>query len=88
MQVALYVRLLRGQVLTTLLESHLNVYEHFFREHTYGLAKQDFPQVVSGGATDRGSVQLIVTSLLLVGLYAVFRSRTANVVDLGHDRGR
>jgi STE24 endopeptidase len=59
-------------LLTTLLEFPLNVYEHFFREHAYGLATQTF------GPWFREQlialvVQLIVTSLLLVGLYAVFR---------------
>jgi STE24 endopeptidase len=50
----------------------LHVYEHFFREHAYNMATQNF------GPWFREqlmmiAVNLIITSLLLVGLYAVFR---------------
>ena len=59
-------------LLTTLLEFPLNVYEHFFREHAYGLATQNFGQWFREQLIAL-VVQLIVTSLSLVGLYAVFR---------------
>lgn len=50
----------------------LNVYERFFREHAYGMATQNFGQWFSEQLVMVG-VDLIVTSLLLIGLYAVFR---------------
>ena len=50
----------------------LNVYEHFVREHAYGMATQNFAQWFSEQMVMVG-VNLVVTSLLLVGLYAVFR---------------
>jgi STE24 endopeptidase len=50
----------------------LNVYERFFREHAYGMATQNFSQWF-GEQMMMVFVDLIVTSLLLVGLYAVFR---------------
>ena len=50
----------------------LHVYEHFFREHAYGMATQNFRQWI-GEQMKFIAVNLIVTSLLLVGLYAVFR---------------
>src|SRR5256714_7239415 len=50
----------------------LHVYEHFFREHAYGMATQNFGQWI-GEQMKFIVVNLIVTSLLLVGLYAVFR---------------
>ncbi|HZE58534.1 MAG TPA: M48 family metallopeptidase [Chthoniobacterales bacterium] len=50
----------------------LHVYEHFFREHAYGMATQNFRQWI-GEQMKFIVVNLIVTSLLLVGLYAVFR---------------
>jgi len=50
----------------------LHVYEHFFREHAYGMATQNFSQWFSEQLM-MILVNLIVTSLLLVGLYAVFR---------------
>jgi STE24 endopeptidase len=55
----------------------LNVYEHFFREHAYGMATQNFGQWFREQLI-YVVVDLIVTSLLLIGLYAVFRraSRT------------
>jgi Zn-dependent protease with chaperone function len=50
----------------------LNVYEHFFREHQYGLATQSFPawfqeQVIGLGIT------IIGGTIFLIVLYAVFR---------------
>ena len=59
-------------LLTTLLAFPLTAYEHFFREHAYGLATQNFSQWFREQLIAL-VVQLIVTSLLLVGLYAVFR---------------
>jgi len=50
----------------------LHVYENFFREHAYGMATQNFGQWF-GEQVKFVIVNLIVTSLLLVGLYAVFR---------------
>lgn len=50
----------------------LHVYENFFREHAYGMATQNFVQWF-GEQIKFVAVNLIVTSLLLVGLYAVFR---------------
>ena len=50
----------------------LNVYEHFFREHQYGLATQNFPawfreQLIGLGIT------LIGGTIFFIVLYAVFR---------------
>src|SRR6476661_754321 len=50
----------------------LNVYEHFFREHQYGLATQSFPawfreQLIGLGITFIGG------TIFLIVLYAVFR---------------
>jgi STE24 endopeptidase len=59
-------------LLTSLLAFPLNVYEHFFREHAYGLATQNFAQWFSEQMIAL-VVTLIVTGLVLVGLYAVFR---------------
>ncbi len=50
----------------------LNVYENFFREHAYGLATQNFAQWF-GEQMMMMAVNLIVTSVVLIGLYAVFR---------------
>jgi Zn-dependent protease with chaperone function len=55
-----------------LLTFPLNIYEHFFREHQYGLATQNFPewfreQLIGFGIT------LIGGTIFLVVLYAVFR---------------
>jgi STE24 endopeptidase len=50
----------------------LHVYEQFFREHAYNMATQTFSQWF-GEQLVMIVVDLIVTSLLLVGLYAVFR---------------
>jgi STE24 endopeptidase len=70
LQVVLYaVPLL---LLLYLLDFPLNVYEHFYREHAYGMATQNFSQWF-GEQMMMVVVNLIVTSLLLIGLYAVFR---------------
>ena len=50
----------------------LNIYEHFFREHQYGLATQSFPawfreQLIGLGITLMGG------TIFLIVLYAVFR---------------
>jgi STE24 endopeptidase len=50
----------------------LHYYENFVREHAYGMANQNFGQWV-GEQSKFVVIDLIVTSLLLVGLYAVFR---------------
>jgi STE24 endopeptidase len=50
----------------------LHVYENFFREHTYGMATQNFSQWMAEQMKFI-VVNLIVTSLVLIGLYAVFR---------------
>jgi STE24 endopeptidase len=59
-------------VIVYLLSFPLNLYEHFYREHQYGLATQSFPpwfreQLIGLGVT------LIAGTLLLIVLYAVFR---------------
>src|SRR6266699_3498230 len=60
-------------VIVSLLSFPLNLYEHFFREHHYGLATQSFlpwfrEQLIGLGLT------LIAGTLVLIVLYAVFRS--------------
>jgi STE24 endopeptidase len=59
-------------LVSSLLEFPLSVYQHFFREHAYGLATQNFGQWFREQMIGL-MVGLIVTSILLVGLYAVFR---------------
>jgi STE24 endopeptidase len=59
-------------VIVYLLSFPLNLYEHFYREHQYGLATQSFmpwfrEQLIGLGVT------LIGATLLLIVLYAVFR---------------
>jgi STE24 endopeptidase len=59
-------------LLVYVLSFPLNVYEHFFREHQYGLATQSFPawfreQFIGLGIT------LIGGTILFIVLYAVFR---------------
>jgi len=59
-------------LLAFLLSFPLNVYEHFFREHQYGLATQNFPawfreQLIGLGIT------LIGGTIFFVVLYAIFR---------------
>jgi STE24 endopeptidase len=59
-------------LLVYILSFPLNVYERFFREHAYGMATQNFGQWFSEQLV-MVIVDLIVTILLLIGLYAVFR---------------
>ena len=59
-------------LLVYVLSFPLNVYEHFVREHQYGLATQTFPawfreQLIGLGIT------LIGSTIVLIVLYAVFR---------------
>lgn len=59
-------------LLVYVLSFPLNVYEHFFREHQYGFATQNFPawfgeQLIGLGIT------LIGGTIILIVLYAVFR---------------
>lgn len=59
-------------LLVYVLSFPLNVYEHFFREHQYGLATQTFPawfqeQLIGLGMT------IIGGTIVLIVLYAVFR---------------
>jgi STE24 endopeptidase len=64
-------------LITALVSFPLTVYEHFLREHAYGLATQDCKQWFSEQLVML-FVQLIVTSIALVIFYFVFRcaSRT------------
>src|SRR5437763_8106267 len=69
-QVALYI--VPYLLLVYVLSFPLNLYEHFYREHQYGLATQSFApwfgeQLVALGLT------LIIGTVLLIVLYAVFR---------------
>ena len=50
----------------------LNLYEHFFREHQYGLATQNFPEWFREQLIGLG-IALIGGTIFLVVLYAVFR---------------
>jgi len=70
LQVILYAILF--VLLTSLLGFPLHYYENFVREHAYGLATQNFSQWFREQLIGL-AVQLFVTSLLLVGLYSVFR---------------
>src|SRR5437763_11809133 len=70
LQVVLYAILF--VLLTSVLEIPPAVYEQYFREHTYALATQNFSQWFREQMIGLG-VGLIVTSLALVVLYAVFR---------------
>jgi Zn-dependent protease with chaperone function len=59
-------------VLVYVLTFPLNIYEHFFREHQYGLATQTFPawfqeQLIGLGVT------LVGGTIFLIVLYTVFR---------------
>src|SRR5207248_4939512 len=70
LQVTLYV--VPYLLLMYVLSFPVNLYEHFYREHQYGLATQSFApwfgeQVVALGLT------LIIGTVLLIILYAVFR---------------
>src|SRR5438034_10320513 len=71
LQVTLYV--VPYLLLMYVLSFPLNLYEHFYREHQYGLATQSFApwfreQLIALGLT------LIIATVLLIVLYAVFRS--------------
>src|SRR3954454_3270827 len=59
-------------LLTFLLGFPLHYYESFVREHAYGMATQNFGQWFVE-QVKFVVINLIITSLLLVGLYAVFR---------------
>ena len=59
-------------LLTTLLAFPLNVYQNFFREHTYQLATQNFPDWFLEQIKGLG-LELIFTPLALIALYGVFR---------------
>jgi STE24 endopeptidase len=50
----------------------LNVYQHFFREHQYGLATQNFPAWLQEQLIGLG-IALIGGTLFFIVLYAVFR---------------
>src|SRR5947207_7066030 len=70
LQVTLYI--VPYLLLVYVLSFPLNLYEHFYREHQYGLATQSFApwfgeQMVALGLT------LIIGTILLIVLYAVFR---------------
>ena len=74
-------------LLVFVLSFPLNVYEHFFREHQYGLATQSFPawfreQLIGLGIT------LIGGTIFLIVLLRCFPASTENVVDLGNRRRR
>lgn len=70
LQVVLYA--IPVLLLVELLGFPLNAYEHYFREHAYGMATQNFAQWFREQMIYL-VLNLIVTSLLLIGLYAVFR---------------
>lgn len=69
-QVALYA--IGYILLVTILTFPLDVYSGFFREHTYGLATQNFPGWM-GDQVKGLIVGLILAPILLMVLYAVFR---------------
>ena len=70
LQVVLYA--IPSLLLIFVLGFPLHYYEHFVREHAYGMATQNFGQWF-GEQVKYVIINLIVTSLLLIGLYAVFR---------------
>jgi STE24 endopeptidase len=70
LQVILYS--IPAMAIIFLLGFPLHYYEHFVREHAYGMATQNFGQWFGEQAL-MITLNLIITSLLLVGLYAVFR---------------
>jgi STE24 endopeptidase len=70
LQVVLYA--IPTLLLVFLLNFPLHYYENFVREHAYGMANQNLRQWL-GEQAKFLVVDLIVTSLLLIGLYAVFR---------------
>jgi STE24 endopeptidase len=59
-------------LLVYLLSFPLNIYEHFFREHQYGLATQTFPAWF-GEQLIGLALAFIGSTILMVVLYAVFR---------------
>ena len=59
-------------VLAWVLSFPLNAYEHFFREHQYGMATQNFAQWLREELIGLG-VTLVAGAILLIALYAVFR---------------
>jgi STE24 endopeptidase len=59
-------------LLVYVLSFPLNVYEHFFREHEYGLATQNFPEWFQEQLIGL-VITLIGGTIFLVTLYAVFR---------------
>ena len=74
-------------LLVFVLSFPLNVYEHFFREHQYGLATQSFPawfreQLIGLGIT------LIGGTIFFMRAVRCVPASTENVVDLGNRRGR
>ena len=70
LQVVLYA--IPTLLLLFILNFPLHYYENFVREHAYGMANQNFGQWIAE-QMKFVIVDLIVTSLLLMGLYAVFR---------------
>lgn len=70
LQVAFYV--LPYTILVSVLEFPLHVYEHFFREHAYGLATQTFGAWFREQMTGL-AISLVVGTLLIVLLYGIFR---------------
>lgn len=69
-QIAIYAILFL--VATTVLGFPLHYYENFLREHQYGMANQNFPSWFAEQLKAL-LIQLIVTPLFLMALYAVFR---------------
>jgi STE24 endopeptidase len=59
-------------ILAWVLSFPLNAYEHFFREHHYGMATQNFVQWFREELIGLG-VTLVAGAILLIALYAVFR---------------
>lgn len=70
LQIILYA--IPALLLIFILGFPLHYYENFVREHAYGMANQNFGQWFVE-QIKLVAVNLIVTSLLLAGLYAVFR---------------
>jgi STE24 endopeptidase len=69
-QVALYAA--PYLIIVWLLSFPINVYQNFFREHQYGMATQNFGQWF-GEQLIALAVTLVLGSILLIALYAVFR---------------
>jgi STE24 endopeptidase len=59
-------------ILAWVLSFPLDAYEHFFREHQYGMATQNFAQWFREELIGLG-VTLVAGAILLIALYAVFR---------------